>query len=231
MQRQVPADREDTDERKGRSLFVFHGLYGRRVNDALSRVFAIELGNAMNVEVGITVNDNGFVLMTDAYEEIHVQDIEELVSSVSKTDVSRIIKSSIRRTEMMKRRFRHAAVRSLMVLRNYKGKKISVKRQQINSEALLKAAEEVSPDFPIIKETYREILEDVMDLQRAKDVLAGIRRGEIRYEVIETRVPSPFSHVMVTFGEADVVMMKDRRRHLRELHKRVMEQIGRKGGK
>ncbi len=35
---------------------------------------------------------------------------------------------------------------------------------------------------------------------------------------------------MVTFGEADVVMMKDRRRHLRELHKHVMEQIGRRQG-
>ncbi len=70
--KRVPDDKfllieKTTDERKERNLFVFHGLYGRRVNDALSRVFAIELGNAMSVEVGITVNDNGFVLMTDAY--------------------------------------------------------------------------------------------------------------------------------------------------------------------
>lgn len=234
--KRVPNDKfllieKTTDERKERDLFVFHSLYGRRVNDALSRAFAIELGKAMNVEVGIMVNDNGFVLATDADEGIRAYDIAEIVSSVSKSDISRIIKSSVRRTEMMKRRFRHAAVRSLMVLRNYKGKKISVKRQQINSELLLNAAEEISPDFPIIKETYREIMEDVMDLPRAKEVLAGIRKGEIKYEVIETPVPSPFSHVMVTFSEADVVMMQDRRRHLLELHKHVMERIAKEKGR
>ena len=182
----VPNDKfllieKTTDERKERDLFVFHSLFGRRVDDVLSRAFAIELGKAMGAEAAIMVNDNGFVLATDAEEGIDKMDIEEIVSSVSKSDISRAIKSNVRRTEMMKRRFRHAAVRSLMVLRNYKGKKISVKRQQINSELLLKAAEEISPDFPIIKEAYREIMEDVMDLSRAKDVLAGEgRRDKIR---------------------------------------------------
>ena len=33
---------------------------------------------------------------------------------------------------------------------------------------MLKAAEEINPNFPIIKETYREILDDVMDLPRAR---------------------------------------------------------------
>lgn len=136
-----------------------------------------------------------------------------------------MLKSNIRRTEMMKRRFRHCAVRGFMVLRNYKGKKISVKKQQVNAEALLSAVEEISPDFPILKETYREILEDVMDLPRTKEVLKGLREREIRYHVIETPVPSPFSHVMITFGEADIVMMKDRRKHLRELRKYVLANI------
>ena len=228
--KQVPNDKlilieKTTDERKERNYIIFHSLYGRRVNDALSRAFAIQLGDILETNVGIMINDNGFVLVTDAEIKFGKEEISRLVSEVAHKDITRVIKANVRRTEMMKRRFRHAAVRSFMVLRNYKGKKISVKRQQINSEAVLKAAEEISPDFPIIKETYREIMEDVMDLPRAKEVLAKLNKGDIEYKIIETSVPSPFSHVMVTFGEADVVMMKDRRRYLRELHKHVMDQI------
>ena len=115
-----------------------------------------------------------------------------------------------------------------MILRNYKGKKISVRRQQVNSQLILKAAEEISRDFPIIKETYREIFEDVMDLPRAERILKDISRGDIAYKIIETAVPSPFSHTMITFGEADVILMKDRRRHIRELHKLVLARIGKK---
>jgi len=79
----------------------------------------------------------------------------------------------------MKRRFRHCAARSFMVLRNYKGQKISVNKQQFNAQSLLTAVEEMNPNFPILKETYREILEDVMDLPRAKEILKEIENGAI----------------------------------------------------
>ncbi len=231
----VPNDKliliEKTNDEKGeRNYLVFHSLYGRRVNDALSRLFAIEASDLFETDVGMMINDNGFVLVTDSSLKISKEDISRLVANVASSDATRIIRANVRRTEMMKRRFRHAAVRSFMVLRNYKGRQISVKRQQINSEQVMRAAEEISPDFPVLKETYREIMEDVMDLPRAKEILKKLKDGEIAYQIIETQVPSPFSHVMVTFGEADVVMMKDRRRHLRELHKHVMQQISKRYG-
>jgi len=127
----------------------------------------------------------------------------------------------------MKRRFRHCAARSFMVLRNYKGQKISVNKQQFNAQSLLTAVEEMNPSFPILKETYREILEDVMDLPRAKEILKEIEKGAIKYKIIKTRVPSPFSHLMLTFGEADIVMMKDRRKRIKELHNQVLKLINR----
>lgn len=231
----VPNDKlmlieKTVDDERQRNYLIFHSLYGRRVNDALSRLFAIEASDMFETDVGIMINDNGFVIVTDAELKISKEEISKLVSNVARCDATGIIKRNVRRTEMMKRRFRHAAVRSFMVLRNYKGKQISVKRQQINSELLLKASEEISPDFPIIKETYREIMEDVMDLPRAKEILKKINEGEIGYEIIETAVPSPFSHVMITFGEADVVLMKDRRKHLRELRKYVLAQISKRYG-
>jgi ATP-dependent Lhr-like helicase len=113
-----------------------------------------------------------------------------------------------------------------LVLRNYKGHKISVSKQQINSQALLEACEEIDPKFPIVEETYREILKDVMDLPKAKLVLDKIRKKEIEFEFIKTPLPSPFSHILITFGEADIVLMKDRRKRLRDLHEAILKKIG-----
>ena len=125
----------------------------------------------------------------------------------------------------MKRRFRHCAARGFLILKNYKGHKISVRKQQINAEKLIRICESIDPEFPIIEETYREILEDLMDVKRANDILRRIEKGEIEYEVIETRIPSPFAHNLIVLGEADVVLMKDRRERLMELHEKIMREI------
>ncbi len=211
------------DKKSDLNYVIFNALYGRRVNDALSRILAIILGEKYDEDIGVMVSDNGFVLFSEF--KMSSRDIEEALETTFKTDITKLLKDNIRRTEMMKRKFRHCAARSFMVLRNYKGQKISVNKQQFNAQSLLTAAEEISPNFPILKETYREILEDVMDLPRAKEILKMIESKEISYKIINTPVPSPFSHLMLTFGEADIVMMKDRRKRIKELHKEVLKLI------
>ena len=228
----IPTDRlmliEKTEDKEGeRNLLIFHSLYGRRVNDALSRVFAIRLGEMLETDIAVNITDNGFVLVTSQDATISKKDVESLISEVGNSNMRRLLTQNIRKTEMMRRRFRYNAARSFMILRNYKGKKISVRKQQINSQLIFKAAEEISSEFPIIKETYREIFDDVMDLPRAEQVVRRLMSGEIDHKLIETDVPSPFSHLLITFGEADVIMMKDRRKHIRDLHKQVLAKLNR----
>ncbi len=213
------------DNEEERELIIFHALFGRRINDALSRIFAMLLSEKAGIDLGISISDNGFVIGLPRSKSINKKIIEEVISDATELDTLRLLKNNIKRTEMMRRRFRYNAARSFMILRNYKGKKISVRKQQINSQLILKAAEEISPNFPIIKETYREIFEDLMDLPRAKKILFGILNKEINFKIIKTEVPSPFSHMMITMGEADVILMKDRRRHLRELRQQVLQKI------
>ncbi len=204
---------------------IFHSLFGRRVNDALSRAVAIRIGELLDSDVGIMVTDNGFMLVFDENPKIKEKMIKDVFTELARGSLIPLLKRNVRKTELMKRRFRHAAARSFMILRNYKGYKIGVGRQQVNSQLILKAVEEMDPNFPILKETYREILNDVMDLPRAEEVLSKIRKGEIKCKFIETPFPSPFAHSLITFGHADVIMMKDRRQYLQELHKMVMEKI------
>ena len=56
-------------------------------------------------------------------------------------------------------------------------------------------------------------------------IIKGLVEGSIDYTVITSDIPSPFSHMMLTLGEADVIMMSDRRRHLKELRKQVLAKL------
>ncbi len=228
---EIPTDRlilvESTkDSESDREYLIFHSLFGRRINDALSRAFGAQLAEVFDMDMGIMVNDNGFVLVPEEAVELKEKDLKRMIEEVSNVGLPQIIRSNIAGTELMKRKFRHVAARSFMILRNYKGHKISVRKQQFNSQLVFKAAEAIDPNFPVIKETYREIMDDVMDLPRASLLIESLKGGETKMRLIKTPAPSPFSHNMITFGQADAILMKDRHAHLQRLHKRVLKEIG-----
>lgn len=125
----------------------------------------------------------------------------------------------------MKRRFRHVANRGLMILKNYKGHEISLNKQQINATTLLKVVSKL-PGFPLLEETYREILEDYMDIEHAKEVLRKIEKGKIReVELPPQTIPSPFAYNIVLVGLSDVVLMEDRRALIEQFHKMLLKHI------
>ena len=47
--------------------------------------------------------------------------------------------------------------------------------------------------FPIVLETYREVLSDVFELPALRELLAGIGRGDVRLVEVESARPSPFA--------------------------------------
>jgi len=214
---------EETYDLQGRRFLVFHSLFGRRTNDALSRALAILLTRQIMSSVAVIVSDNGFALMIPGEKKFSMK---KLMKELGENSIEEMLKQSIKKTELMKRRFRHNAARSFLVLRNYKGYKISVSKQQLSSQTLLRIVEEVDPNFPVVQETYREILQDVLDIARAKEVIGRIGDGRLKVETIKTEVPSPFAHNLIVLGEADIILMEDRKKRLLELHEAVMRRIG-----
>lgn len=213
---------EEFYDEYGRKVLVYHTLYGRRTNDALSRAFAYTAGKKIKRNVGVAVSDNGFALI---FPGDHVFDPLEN-RKVSSENLREILEKAIERTELLKRKFRHCGARSLMILRNYKGHEIKVRKQQASAETLLKVVREI-PNFPVLEETYREILEDFMDLEHATQVLKNIEQKKIKVVRAITDVPSPFAHNIVLIGMSDVVLMEDRRQVLKRLHEEVMKKIRR----
>ena len=206
--------------RSDRRYIIFHTLLGRKANDALSRAYAFQLSRMTESSVGILVGDNGFVLSLDQSVSYRIKD---LIDSVRSENIEEILKEAIKNTELLRRKFRQNAVRSFMILRNYRGHPISVDKQQLNSDILIKAVETI-PDFVVLRETYREILQDYMDISAAKEFLSKIEKGEYRYIILDDyEAPSPFAFKMLAWGSPDTILMEDRRKLILKLHQRLLQ--------
>jgi ATP-dependent Lhr-like helicase len=202
-----------------KNYVIFHTLFGRRVNDALSRAVAFLIGRLGSRDVEIGISDNGFFLAGERLE------IERAMKHLNSKNLQEILKEAIEKTEVLKRRFRHCATRSLMILRKYKGREKSVGRQQMSSHFLISSVKRLTGEFPILKEARREVLEDLMDIESAKIVLKWVEEGKIKIEYRETSLPSPFSLGLIIQGYSDLIKMEDKMQFLRRMHKAIMGKI------
>ncbi|MBP1912518.1 ATP-dependent helicase [Thermococcus stetteri] len=210
-------------EKENTYEYFFHTLIGRRANDALSRAFAYAVGRWKGVNVGIALNDNGFLLRVPKEARLSEAEIRDLFKL---EDLREILKRALDNTELLKRRFRHVANRGFLILRRYVGRSKRLGRQQVIAVSLLKVLKEHYPDFPLLKEVYREIMEDKMDVENAELFLGWVREGRIKVVFERNELPSPFAFNLEAIGSSDVVLMEDRREMIKALHRKIMALIG-----
>ncbi len=208
----------------GKKYLIFHSMYGRRVNDALSRAIGFIIGQEGGRDVEIGINDNGFYL---AGEKLNA---EKSLKSLTSKNLENILKEAIEKTDVLARRFRHCASRSLMILRNYKGKSKTVGKQQMKSHFLLHAVKKISNEFPILREARREVLEDLMDIKNAKKVLKWIEEGKIKIKFKDTKIPSPFASNLILQGYSDLIKIEQKQEFLKRMHEEHLKEIQKKMG-
>src|SRR4029077_8896427 len=82
--------------------------------------------------------------------------------------------------------------RALLLPRGNPRRRMPLWLQRLKSLDLLQVVQQF-PSFPILVETYREVLQDAFDMQGLKDTLTAISAGNIRIHTVETSAPSPFA--------------------------------------
>ena len=204
----------------GRKFVIFHSLFGRKVNDALSRAVAYVVAQKYNSNVTISVTDNGFYLSSDGT----IGGLESF-RQLTPENFERILTSSLNKTETLASRFRHCAGRSLMTLRRYKGESKSVGRQQVRGKILLKFVQDMDDNFSILKEARREAMEDYMDIKNALKVIRMVDSGEMEIKTINTVIPSPFAFNLVSQGYLDVLNQNDKAEFTKRMHQAILDQI------
>ncbi|MCL5018144.1 MAG: ATP-dependent helicase [Candidatus Pacearchaeota archaeon] len=195
-----------------KNYLIFHSMYGRRVNDALSRAIGFMLGRAGGRDIELGITDNSFYAAGDK------MNIDKVMNFLKPEKLEEVLKEAIERTDVLARRFRHCASRSLMILRTYKGVKRSVGKQNMKSHFVLAAVKKISLEFPILREARREVLEDLMDIQNAKLVLQWISEGRVKLKVRDVDIPSPFALGILLEGQADLIKIEDKQKFLKRMH-------------
>jgi ATP-dependent Lhr-like helicase len=210
----------DHDEYK-RHYYV-HSNYGRRFNDGLSRLVAYHCAQQANANVQVAVADNGFVVSMPLNRKV---DVARVVEGLDPADVRADLRAALDGTDLLKRYFRINATRSLMILKRYKGYEKSAAQQQVSSDMLLSFAQGLD-DFAVMEETYREIMEDKLNVAGVREVVEAIGDGDV--EVVSQTVdsPSPRAFGLATLMASDVVLAEDESAVLQEFHDRVLREIG-----
>ncbi|MGB9955816.1 ATP-dependent helicase [Haloferax prahovense] len=205
-----------------RRHFYVHCTYGRRFNDGLSRLLAYHAARRTNANVQVAVADNGFSLSMPLNRKV---DLAGVLRDLEPEEVEDDLRAALDGTDLLKRYFRINATRSLMILKRYKGYEKSAAQQQVSSEMLLSFAQDLD-EFAVMEETYREILEDKLNLDAIEDAVAAIQTGDVGVVGHQVSSPTPRAFGLATLTASDVVLAEDESAALREFHERVKAEIG-----
>lgn len=212
---------EHVDRENHRRLYYFMTNYGLRFNDGFSRIVAYMIARDVTTNVSVGISDTGFRVSIPLEEKA---DPVRLLRSIRPEECREVLEEAVENTQLEKRIFRINAARSFMILRNYNGRKRSARRQQVSADMLIAFAKRLE-DFAVMRETYREVIEDKFEAENIRRIVGGIGAGDIDIVLIRAASPSPLAFGIATLGVSDAVYAKDRLSMLREFQRRVMSSI------
>ncbi len=213
---------EGIDPENNRRVYYFLTNYGVRFNDGFSRMVAYLISREKSSNVYVSILDSGFMVSVPRYRKV---DIYRTLMSIREENCEEILTKAVENTNLLKSIFRINATRSFMILRNYMGRRKSARRQQVSADMLIYFAKKLQ-DFAVLKESYREIIEDKFEVENIREILREIQSGEIEVVLKQADSPSPMSFGLATMGASDVVFAEDKLTLLKEFHRRVIDKIG-----
>jgi ATP-dependent Lhr-like helicase len=107
-----------------------------------------------------------------------------------------LIRAELPETALFGLRFRQNAARALLMPRPDPAKRTPLWLQRLRAKDLLQVARRF-PDFPIVIETFRECLDDDLDLPRVRDFFDSIQAGTIRVVGRRGEIPSPMTRELI----------------------------------
>ena len=211
----------EIDRTEYRRRFYIHSDYGRAFNDGLSRLVAYHCAQHATANVQVAVADNGFSIGMPLNRKV---DVAGIIHGLDPEAITEDLQAALEGTDLLQRYFRINATRSLMILKRYKGSEKSAAQQQVSSEMLLSFAQELD-SFAVIEETYREILEDKLNIAGVREFLRAVDSGEIAVVSHTVDSPSPRAFGLATLMASDTVLAEDESAVLQSFHERVVADI------
>jgi ATP-dependent helicase Lhr and Lhr-like helicase len=190
----VPDDKniviEQFRDETGAVRIVIHAAFGGRINAPWGMALAQRVREAINnTDLQVQTTDDGIMLrLPDLGMTAPIQ----ALLGLSGAEAEQLVLEEVGATSLFGARFRMNAARALLLPRGNPRRRMPLWLQRLKSLDLLQTVRQY-PSFPILVETYREVLQDAFDMDGLKATLADIAAGNIRIHNVNTDVPSPFA--------------------------------------
>jgi ATP-dependent Lhr-like helicase len=223
------------DEGGGMQLVV-HAPFGARVNRAFGLALRKRFCVSFDFELQAAATDDAIVLSMGSTQSFPLSDAFHFVRA-DRLDAT--LEQAILAAPMFGTRWRWNASRALAVLRSEWGKKVPPFLQRMRAEDLLAAVFPAQvacqenatgpievPDHPLVRQTVNDCLFEAMDVDRLRDLLGRMERGEIRMHARDTTEPSPFAHEILNakpYAFLDDAPLEERRTRALSLRRTLPE--------
>jgi ATP-dependent helicase Lhr and Lhr-like helicase len=162
--------------------------YGGRVHAAWGLALSAKIRAERDLEADAIWSDDGIV--------IHLPDADEPPPAdlvmVEPDEIEDLVVAELSGSALFGSHFRENAARSLLLPRAYPGKRTPLWQQRLKAQSLLEVARDF-PRFPVVLETYRECLRDVLDLPSLAELLGKLHARQLNLVEVETPTASPFA--------------------------------------
>ncbi len=200
------------------SIYTFHAPLHRAACEALGRATAARLGRRFGRNLGLSVADLGWSIRIDDVDGANGLDLASIDPLLDRDGFAVDVLEGLDRGELPARRFQQVAATGLMVLRNSEpGRRVRVGGLNWVSKRLYPLVKAACPDHPLLRETRREVLEDLLDVPAALRWLN--ERPAVRFRSLSAQ--SPFAAAWIEPGQVDSLQFEPPAEALRRLHARL----------
>ncbi len=162
--------------------------FGGRVHAAWGLALSARIRDEYGLESDAIWSDDGII--------VHLPDADEPPGMelvlIEPDQLEDLVVGELGGSALFGARFRENAGRALLIPRAYPGRRTPLWQQRLKSQTLLEVARQYA-QFPIVLETYRECLRDVLDLPGLTELLTRMHRRELTVVEVETPTASPYA--------------------------------------
>jgi ATP-dependent Lhr-like helicase len=197
---------------------------GSRLNLALRLAVEARFRQRFGYQPQCLHHDDGLLLRLADVEEPPL----DLLDDLRPEEVEKLILGELADSALFAIRFRQNAARALLMPRTQPDRRAPLWLQRLKARSLLQIARQY-PSFPVVVETYRECLQDHLDVPRLQQLLHDLREGRVTVVRRRAETPSPFAASLL-FGFTAAFMydydrVDPRRDQATEINHSLLEQI------
>ena len=158
-------------------IYTFHAPLHRAACEAMARATGARIGRRIGRNLVLAIADLGWSIRLPDDDTIAPEELPALL------DIDRFaedVLEGVDRGELLARRFRQVATTALMILRNPEpGRRVRVGGLHWASTRLYPLVRAACPDHPLLRQTRREVLEDILDVPSARRWLEVAAAGTV----------------------------------------------------